>query len=131
MKTFFKPMTIILLLGMGLSCEDILEVPDISNETVQLVAPAENSIVVQTDVSFSWTEVYEAKSYHVQVATPNFENASQIVMDSIVVVDSTFTSPRITKILTNNDYEWRIKAINSAYETSFFANRFVVDTLRN
>ena len=120
-----------LILIFSISCEDILEVTDISDDTVQLLAPSDSSIVAQTNVTFSWSEVFEANQYHVQVATPNFENAAQIVFDSVVALDSTFLGTRITKTLTDSEYEWRVKAMNSGYETDFSASSFSVNTSSN
>jgi len=113
------------------SCEDLLEVPDISEESVELLAPSDSTTVVQSNVNFTWNEVFEATQYHVQVAAPNFENAAQIVVDTLIVVDSTFVSPRFAKPLVDSDYEWRVKAQNSGYETEFSANKFSVNTSGN
>ncbi len=120
--------TIALILMVGMGCQDLLEVTDISNQEVQLLAPSDSTVVVQSEVQFNWTEVYEASQYHVQVASPSFENAAQIVVDSLIVVDSTFTSPRISRTLVDAEYEWRVKAMNSDYETEFTVNSFTVDT---
>ncbi len=110
------------------SCEELLEVTDISDEKVTLLAPSDSTVVVQSDVNFSWDPVFEASEYHIQVAAPSFENAAQIVLDSMVVLDSTFLSTRVTKILVDSDYEWRVKAMNSAYETEYSNSAFTVDT---
>lgn len=88
----------LLLVAFLGSCQDILEVTDISDQNVQLLAPSDSTVVVQTSVQFNWNEVYEASQYHIQVASPNFENAAQILVDSLIVIDSTFTSPRIENI---------------------------------
>lgn len=121
----------ILTLVIFSSCEDLLEVPDISQESVQLLAPSDSTTVVQANVNFTWSEVFEAEQYHVQVAAPNFENAAQIVVDTLIVVDSAFVSPRLSKELVDSNYEWRVKAQNSAYETEFSSNRFSVNTTGN
>ena len=120
-----------LLLVLGISCQDILEVPDISGETVRLLAPSDSSIVAQTNVTFSWSEVFEATGYHMQLATPNFEHATQIILDSVVVLDSTYLGTRMTKTLTDSEYEWRVKALNSDFETDFSASSFSVNTSGN
>lgn len=109
------------------SCEEILEVPDISEEEVVLLAPSDSSVITQTDVSFTWQEVFEATSYHVQIAQPSFTNAAQIIADTLVVVDSTYVGSRITKSLSNNSYEWRVKAQNSDFETPYTTNSFTVN----
>ncbi|TDS20873.1 hypothetical protein DFQ03_0129 [Maribacter caenipelagi] len=109
------------------SCEEILEVPDISEEEVVLLAPSDSSVVTQTEINFTWQEVFEATSYHVQIAQPSFTNASQIVADTLVVVDSTYIGSKITRTLLNNSYEWRVKAQNSDFETPYTTNSFTVN----
>lgn len=110
-----------------MACEDILEVPDISNGTVELLAPLDGTVIDQNTVSFSWSAVDEATNYVVQVATPSFANASQLVLDSIMVVDSTFTGTRISQTLLNDSYEWRVKARNSDFETPFSIAAFTLN----
>lgn len=127
MKTL-KRTTALLVLVLTFGCQDILEVPDISNEQVRLLAPSDSTIVVQNTVVFSWEEVYEASQYHIQVATPSFENAAQIVIDSVIVADSTFVGTRITKTLNDSEYEWRVKAMNSDFSTEFSINSFSVES---
>ncbi len=125
---------IVIFVAIGLfctSCEDLLEVPDISNESVRLAAPSDSTIVLQTNVNFTWNEVYEATQYHIQVAAPNFENAAQVVVDTLVVVDSLYVGPKFNKNLVDGDYEWRVRAQNSGYETEFALNRFSVETTDN
>ncbi|MBD1261977.1 hypothetical protein HZY62_15345 [Maribacter polysiphoniae] len=115
----------LLVVSMG-SCEDILEVVDISDEPVVLLAPAEGVIVTDSLVSFNWNGIDEADAYLIQVATPSFENASQILLDSVMVIDSTFQGTRISKVLSNNDYQWRVQAYNSGYQTEFSTHTFSV-----
>ena len=113
------------------SCEELLEVPDISGEEVTLLAPSDSTVVTQTIVNFTWNEVFEAKSYHIQVAQPSFLEASQIVVDTLVVVDSTYVGTRFTKTLINNGYEWRVKALNSDFETEYTTHSFTVQITGN
>lgn len=113
------------------SCEDLLEVPDISEESVELLAPSDSTTVVQTNVNFTWNEVYEATQYHVQVAAPSFENAAQIVVDTLIIIDSAYAGPNLNRSLVDSDYEWRVKAQNSGYDTDFTTHKFSVDTSGN
>jgi len=113
------------------SCEDLLEVPDISEESVELLAPSDSTIVVQSNVNFTWNEVFEATQYHVQVAAPSFENAAQIVVDTLLVVDSVYVGPNFKRVLVDSEYEWRVRAQNSAYETEFTTSKFSVETSGN
>lgn len=118
----------VLFLG---ACEDILEVPDISDQQVELLAPSPGSVVNDSIVNFNWNGVADAEAYSVQIATPNFENAAQLVLDSLVVIDTTFVGTRISKQLSNRAYEWRVQALNSGFETGFTVSGFTVDASSN
>lgn len=110
------------------ACEDIVEVPDISNQQVGLLAPLNATVVTVSAVSFSWTEVEDADAYTMQLAIPDFENAAQILLDSTIVVDSTFVGTRIIDTLPDGSFEWRVKASNSGFETAYSRSAFTVDT---
>lgn len=110
----------ILVFGF-IACDDIIEVVDISNETVSIIAPTDKSVVDTTSVIFTWNPVEDAETYQVQVATPTFENAAQIVLDTIV------TKTNFTKTMEPKIYEWRMRAKNSNYQTSYITTAFVVE----
>ena len=103
-----------------MACDDIIEVVDISNETVTILAPKDQVVLQASNVTFSWEPVQDAEMYHVQVATPSFDGASQIVLDTMV------TKTNITKTLEVNDYEWRISAQNSDYATVYVTQGFSI-----
>ena len=109
------------------ACEDILEVPDISGESVELLAPRDQTTVTDTIVGFNWSGVAEANSYNIQLAQPDFESAAQVLLDSIMVIDSTSNATSVSAKLSAGNYEWRVKALNSDYQTEFSAARFSVD----
>ena len=127
LKTFL----VLTILGLAVSCEDILEVADISNESITILAPKDSVILTNTDVQFNWDKVEEADGYHLQLATPNFENATQILIDSVMVIDSTFVGTKFVKTLDYSTYEWRIKAFNSGYDTAFSSGHFSVEVSNN
>ena len=109
-----------------MACEDILEVPDISDSEVFLLAPTEASVVPSGAVQLNWDQVNEATAYRVQVATPDFLNASQVLEDLLIPVDSTFTGSRHSLNLEAGNYEWRVRAENSDYQTEYFGALFTV-----
>ncbi len=122
----------VLLYAMALfifsSCEDILESPDISNETVVIFAPLEGTVVTGNTVNFNWDTLDEARSYRFQLAQPNFGNAQQFLADSIITIDSLGNvGTQITQTLFNGAYEWRVQALNGGFETAFFTNAFQVN----
>lgn len=102
------------------SCDDIIEVEDISNQNIQTLAPQNNTEVAEGAINFSWNKIEDVTVYHIQIAVPNFSNASQVVLDSLV------TSSSFTKTLVPSDYEWRVKGVNDSYQTNFTTNNFKV-----
>lgn len=109
------------------NCEDILEVPDISEQSVTLLAPSDGTVLEVNEVNLNWKAIEEAEGYKIQVATPAFENASQVVLDSIIEIDSLgYVSTQISKSLANGFYEWRVKAFNSGFETPYTSSSFQV-----
>ena len=113
---FFTIMVLIVI-----SCDDILEVPDISNANVTLIAPAEGAQIESNTTVFTWQGVADAESYELQVASPDFANAAQVVVDSIT------NSTSFSTTLLPNSYEWRVRALNSGFATAFSSNNFIVN----
>ena len=114
---------LVALLIVVFSCDDIIEVEDISQKTVAVLAPTNNSVITSSTVTFSWGALKEADQYRLQISTPTFFEATQIVVDSLV------TSTSFTTDLTSNSYEWRIRAENSGYVTAFSTQNFSVDAM--
>ncbi len=111
------------ILALALSftgCEHITEVEDISDKIVVGLAPQNNTIVTDRDVVFTWDTVEDAENYKLQIATPNFANAAQIVTDSTMAVTS------FTKTLSSGNYEWRVRAENSGYVTAYSSYEFIL-----
>ena len=102
------------------SCSDIVEEPDITQEKVVIIAPANQTEVKGNVVNFTWEPLSDADSYLLQVASPDFDQASQVYVDSLMPETS------FAKELLPNDYQWRVKAINSAYETEYTYSSFTV-----
>lgn len=95
------------------SCEEILMEKDISDREVVLVSPMNNAQFYSTGVTFTWEFVEDATEYQLQIATPNFANPLQIVVDT-TIKENTFTQQ-----LPLGNYEWRVRAINSGYNTKY------------
>lgn len=104
-----------------MSCEQLIEVEDISNETVSVLAPSNNAALDTTVVSFSWEPLESAESYHLQIALPNFENTQMIVEDTLI------SSTNYTKSLEAGTYQWRIKALNFGYQTQYTTQNLTIE----
>ncbi len=103
------------------SCEEIIEVDDISQEEVTILAPINSAVLNDNSVIFSWEAVEFAETYTIQIATPTFNEALQIVEDS------TLMGTNFTKQLPSADYEWRVRAENSGYTTSYTLHQFSIE----
>ncbi|WP_103865335.1 hypothetical protein [Aquimarina sp. I32.4] len=106
---FYIPVCFLTIFG----CEEVLFEEDLSDKEIVLIAPSDKTTVENTSVTFSWEAVDQATEYHLQLAQPNFENATQIVMDTTVASTSFNTT------LVKNEYEWRVRAENSGSATSY------------
>ena len=115
-----KKFLLLLALGMLLGCEAIF-VENISNATVSILAPKDGTAISTGIINFNWNAVDDADMYQIQIATPGFSNASQ------VVVDSTITKTSFSKNLTIGVYQWRVKGLNSDYQTNFTTASFEVN----
>jgi hypothetical protein len=110
-----------------IGCEAVF-VEDISNESVILLAPSESSTVSSGDITFRWQLVDQAELYSIQIVSPSFENVNQFVLDTVVSpVDSIQTSRSLTQDLDLGNYQWRVKALNSEYETQYSTVSFTVN----
>lgn len=116
-----KKILLFLTLTVFISCDDIVEVPDISNQTITVLAPTDESTLTINDVNFSWNNVEDAENYRLQIATPSFENATQIVLDTTIAVTS------YTKLLEAGIYEWRVRAENTEYQTNYSTQNFIIE----
>jgi hypothetical protein len=106
------------------ACDDIIEVEDISERTVTLVAPTDGAILNASTIHFDWESVEDAESYRIQIATPDFDAPLQIVADA-TVPDSTATTFSVS--LDAGAYQWRVRAQNSDYYTSYTTQIFTVE----
>jgi len=112
---------ILCFLVVFLACEEIIEVEDISNKTVNVLAPTNTATLTVTSISFSWDAVADAEHYKLQIAEPNFEMTNQIVLDTTVTVTN------FNQILELGDYEWRVRAENSDYQTTYSTQSFTIE----
>ncbi|MFC4636462.1 hypothetical protein ACFO3O_21325 [Dokdonia ponticola] len=112
------------------SCEEIISVPDISEDFIVLIAPADDTVLEDTNVTFSWEEIEFADQYQIQVAQPNFANANQVVLDTILG-DSVQSFRSFSTVLPPNMYQWRVRGLNDNFQTDYTTQSFKVDTLQS
>ena len=117
-----KYLYIICITLFTISCSDIIEVPDISDSSVTLVAPLDDATLDTTTVILSWGIVEDAESYQVQVARSDFTAILQLVIDSTLTQNSVFID-----LEAGNSYQWRVRAKNSNYQTPYTTYSFTLD----
>lgn len=111
---------ILALFIICMSCEEVLFEEDLSDKTTTLVAPSDGATVENTSVTFSWDAVDQATEYRLQLAQPSFENATQIVVDTVV------SSTSFNTTLVKNEYQWKVRAQNSGSNTPYAIASFKV-----
>lgn len=123
MKILFQILplfTLILIFG----CNDILE-EDVSAETIRLVSPANGIETDIQNIGFLWDKIENNNTYRLQVVTPNFQQPVSFLLDSLVNSNSFNLS------LNPGEYQWRVRAENSAYFSDYSTNSFKIDSLSN
>jgi hypothetical protein len=110
-----------IIFSFVLSCSEIVGVEDISNKTVSVLAPTNGAILNMGTLIFTWDSVEDAEEYKLQIVTPSFENAIQIL------TDSTLTTTSFSTTLENGNYQWRIRAENSGYQTQYSTQNFTIE----
>jgi|SRR5690606_29817485 len=116
----FQKLVLVMSLFFSLvACEYITEVGNISDKTITVLAP-KNGTVIDSIAIFTWEALEEAQNYHLQVAKPSFEDASQITIDTLL------EKTNYTKQLGSGNYEWRIRGENSGYVTAYSKQDFIV-----
>lgn len=111
MKTISKIAFLLALTMITSSCEDILE-KDITNSAVQINYPLANTNIYSNAVNFQWSKLDGATQYRIQVITPS----------NAIVIDSTVTTNNLNIPLTEGSYQWRVRAENNAYTSTYTNN---------
>lgn len=87
---------------------------DIGEEEISILAPIDETALMAGDVIFSWELVEGARAYQLQIASPDFTDEDNIIVD-IIETEVTFTQ----EMMEEGDYEWRVKASNEISETEY------------
>ncbi|WP_299223900.1 hypothetical protein [uncultured Psychroserpens sp.] len=116
-----KVIPLLLLIAIAYNCKDIIEVEDISEARIIILAPSNNSTIQMSTINFAWQPLVYGDNYQLQIATPDFENPIQIVEDTIISI------PNFTKTLPENSYQWRVKAVNFAFETQYTTQNLTIE----
>ena len=104
--------SIIFLASTSLSCKDFFE-QDLSDKTISIVVPQNNTSTAIRNVHFKWKELESADNYTIEVVSPSFANIHYFN------VDSTFANNEIFLNLVPGIYQWRVRGNNNSSNTEF------------
>ncbi|TWI94533.1 hypothetical protein JN11_04643 [Mucilaginibacter frigoritolerans] len=92
----------------------------ITQQTVLLNAPANNSLTNQSSTTFQWGSLYGATQYRLEIDTNNFANANSLVLNQAYSGQQVnFTFPK------NQAYQWRVRAENDTAQSQWSAINIV------
>lgn len=110
-----------LIIGLISSCSDMYE-QDISKKTVDLIAPMDSLQTALLDHHFWWEQTDGAESYEIAIVRGEFSAAVQLITDTVIQENSYFQS------LSPGQFQWRVKALNNAYESPYSTNSLFIDS---
>ena len=103
------------------ACDDVFEI-DISQQQLILLAPADLLLTENTVHTFWWEEVEGATEYTLQIVAGTFEAANALMLDTTLTLD------KYEHTLSTGDYQWRVKAKNSVFETDYSTHSLFIDS---
>ncbi|MDR2936147.1 MAG: hypothetical protein LBU80_02240 [Rikenellaceae bacterium] len=104
-----------------IACDDLM-IKDISEQVVRMTAPASRAETHSPQIAFLWEELSGADDYRLTVAAPSFSKIERLWKDTMM------TETQLGINLPDGDYEWRVQAYNSGYQSRFETLSFRVQT---
>jgi hypothetical protein len=96
----------------------------LAQQRVILNSPGNDLLSNQGQVSFSWSALFGAKSYTLQVDSNNFSDTTRLVLNQQLVGKSYTLS-----ISKDQNYQWRVRAQNDTARSAWsLTRRFNIDT---
>jgi hypothetical protein len=86
----------------------------ITQQKVQVIAPANTLLTNQSTLAFSWGSLYGATKYEIQIDTSNFADPSHLFFDQTVVgLETSIT------LKSDHSYQWRIRGENDTEQSAW------------
>lgn len=101
------------IMMVSISCEDVI-IRNISDDSVELLLPANNAEENVNPVHFSWRELPGATSYQFQLISEDFGLTNQYIVDSSL--SKNWIEIHLT---TPGKYQWRVQGVNSEFRSKF------------
>ncbi|MEO9854223.1 MAG: hypothetical protein ABJH72_16565 [Reichenbachiella sp.] len=111
---------IFIVLLIMFSCGIVVE-KDISLDELQVIAPSDSVVVPTGELTFRWELLEGATNYELFVVSPGFSKIQSVALDTVF---GEVNGHNV--VFEPGDYEWSIRASNSAYFTSSIIRSFSV-----
>lgn len=109
-----------LLAVLVIGCEDFMA-EDVSDQMITLRAPADEASSETAQITFWWDALPINTGYRLQVVRPSFEQATSLVLDTLVY------TYQVPFSLDSGRYAWRVRAENATYSGAYSpAHRFTI-----
>jgi len=103
------------------ACDDFFE-EDLEGKVVTLIAPGDGLATSNSSFTFWWEEVDGASKYNLQIVSPDFNTIEKLVLDTNI------SKNQFDVQLYPGNFQWRVKAFNSASETVYTTYTLSVDS---
>lgn len=110
---------VITLLFVSIGCSDFIE-EDIEEDILVLLGPADGVETETQVLTFWWNYLDGASAYRLQIVSPNFENMVSLELDTLITGNSFLDT------LYPGNFEWRVRAENSAYYTEYTSSSLII-----
>ncbi len=114
-----KKIYLFFLILIVYSCKDFIESP-VTDEKVSIVAPGDGMESNKYAQQFWWEPVEDATSYRLQIVSPSFSAAQQLVIDTLTA------ETKFAYTLEPGNYQWRIRAENSSSTGIYTTRSFTI-----
>lgn len=115
--------SVVLIVFVISACSDVFE-KNISQSNVVVIIPQSADTLISNQVHFKWEKLNGASEYELHIVSSAFNNIEKYVLDSLIEENE------FKIILEPGYYEYKIRALNSAYQTDFSIPRsFFIDSI--
>ena len=111
------------LMCLWVACSDLL-VTEVADARIDLVVPVQGASVAAGSVRFAWDPVAGAQAYRLEIATPAFEGATDLLP-----VRAPLPSTERTIEVAPGTYQWRVTAVGQADEATSNIRAFTAVSL--
>src|ERR1035437_3029700 len=116
---------LIVLITVTVACKRNPLIKDITQSSVNVLAPGNNITTPNNKVTFWWDLLDGADRYSLQIVKPSFSSIQQLI------IYTTVTGNKWTYTLNPGTYQWRIRGVNNSGNSYYTTRTLTIDTTSN